>query len=85
MASSGLLVVPSAPSPIDLIGNSPGRILMVRRSNDTMDSDEFLDAGTPPPSYAEVLACISTPAVNELESDTTRGKLLVFLLKCIVN
>lgn len=71
LPSSGLLAVPSAPSPNDLgmVRDAPSRILLVRRSNDTLDSDELLDAGTPPPSYAEVLACISTPAVNELDDN----------------
>lgn len=68
----GLLAAPSAPN--DLMGEThqgPRVLMLVRRSNDTLDSEELLDAGTPPPSYAEVLACISTPAVNELDDDVT--------------
>ncbi|EFX79752.1 hypothetical protein DAPPUDRAFT_304342 [Daphnia pulex] len=64
--TTSLLVVPSAPSN-DLVETPMSHTLMLRRSNDTLDSSDFLDAGTPPPSYAEVLACISTPAMNEIE------------------
>ena len=49
-------------------------MLMVGRSNDTLDSSDFLDAGTPPPSYAEVLACISTPSVNEMEGGASLAR-----------
>lgn len=60
--------------------DAPSRILLVRRSNDTLDSDELLDAGTPPPSYAEVLACISTPAVNELDENSTVTGIVSWLM-----
>ena len=72
--TTGLLSVPSAPLPQDLdgeptmlvLGNGTSTIsVLVRRSNGTLDS-EFLDAGTPPPSYAEVLASISNPAVDQI-------------------
>ena len=64
------MTVPSAPSPIDLIRETTTCVLIVRQSNDTLNSDDFLDAGTPPPSYAEVLACISNPAINESEENS---------------
>lgn len=73
----GLLAVPSAPSN-DLVNDAPlSHVSLVRRSNDTLDSGDFLDAGTPPPSYAEVLASISTPAMNEIEENFSpvRGKI----------
>ena len=72
LLTSGLLIVPSAPSN-DLVDETPSRMFLLRRSNGTLDSDDFLDAGTPPPSYAEVLACISTPAVNEVDDTSVRG------------
>lgn len=75
----GLLAVPSAPAD-DLVNDIPiSHVSMVRRSNDTLDSDDFLDAGTPPPSYAEVLACNSTPAINESEENFSpvRGKIIL--------
>lgn len=74
----GLLVVPSAPSN-DVVEELPNHVLMVRRSNGTLDSDDFLDAGTPPPSYAEVLACISNPAVNALEENVSAEGNVVLL------
>ncbi len=75
------LLVPSAPSN-DLVGETPmSHLLMVRRSNDTLNSTDFLDAGTPPPSYAEVLACISTPSMNEMEggASTVRGNVSYYV------
>lgn len=67
--TTSLLAVPSAPSN-DLVNDAPlSHVSLVRRSNDTLDSGDFLDAGTPPPSYAEVLASISTTAMNEIEEN----------------
>ena len=57
----GLLSVPTAPSE-DL---EDVAVVSVRRSNGTLNS-EFLDAGTPPPSYAEVIASCSIQNLNHV-------------------
>ena len=52
-------------------------VVLVRRSNGTLDS-ELLDAGTPPPSYAEVLASgISSSALDQdlLHNNPLQGDL----------
>lgn len=59
--SMGLLSVPTAPSE-DL---EDVAVVSVRRSNGTLNS-EFLDAGTPPPSYAEVIASCSIQNLNHV-------------------
>jgi len=56
----GLLAVP-----LTAFTNAAGEVVhLAGRSTDTLNSD-MLGAGTPPPSYAEVLACISTETVDQ--------------------
>lgn len=79
----GLLSTPSAPVE-DL---EEVTVVSVRRSNGTLDS-EFLDAGTPPPSYADVIACSSIPNLHEAASGTpgnaiASGKTHIYIF-CIV-
>ena len=58
--SAGLLAVP-----LTAFTSESGEVVhLARRSNDTLNSD-MLGAGTPPPSYAEVLAYISTETIDQ--------------------
>jgi len=58
--TTGLLAVP-----LTAFTSESGEVVhLARRSNDTLNSD-MLGAGTPPPSYAEVLAYISTETIDQ--------------------
>lgn len=72
--------------PLTAFTNESGEVVhLARRSNDTLNSD-MLGAGTPPPSYAEVLAYISTESIDQSGAvlvNPGKSILLIFTLGII--